>query len=200
MTSTIPVFKKLQNGTWGSELTTVSIDDIDNGNYMQMKYGGFHMQDNIIYIQKRKIKNKTIDPVNIDVQQQQNSPFWDYFLEEENFNLIVSLGKNNFKLFNEEILRELIDIPPVTNFDKPRMTGFSIHEKREMTIISNLSILLKYPRMTCYDDTLKTILKTIYMGILEYSGYSEQQQQQNWVQFNDDITFLEHKLLGLEIS
>ena len=136
-------------------------------------------------------------------------PFWEHFLEEENFNLIVGMGKKDFKLFDEEVMRnellseKFIGSGPDYNFlSSIKDREFNIHEKREMTIRANLSLSLKFPDQNENNKMLKGILNTLYMGVLEYSGYAE--NSGNWVQYDikrdGPLTFLEHKMLGMEIG
>lgn len=125
--------------------------------------------------------------------QSDDQDFWDHFLDEDNFNKLIDFGTRHEIPTREEMYSLL---PPESiNFNRlPENYRVSIHQKREMSIRADIHFGYQLENL---QYLIKNALKSIYIGVLEYSGYKD---LEDWITILDDITYTEHQLLGLELG
>lgn len=134
------------------------------------------------------IKSVITDMVDRDIDE--IDPFWDYFLDEENFKKVLFLASN----FDKKELIKLL--PPQTIDFNKNSEGLTIHQKREMALRCCLNLSSEYLALDENNEISFYSLKILYMGILEYAGYIE---LSSGIYFNEPLTFSEHLMVGMEL-
>jgi len=178
-----------------NQVYTNSNDLVGGNRYYPIKIGTkrcyVYQTNNIDKLQNRNIEDLEMMVEHLTCEEQ---TFWDYFLEEENFKKLIEFGKGE----NIPSCKEMYSfLPPETiNYNRlPEDYETTIHQKREMTIRADIHFGYQYERLKY---RIKNAIKMIYIGLLEYSGYKEIETEQFTIA--DEITFLEHEMLGLEIG
>ena len=92
-------------------------------------------------------------------------PFWEYFLEEDNFKDFIKLTQ--LKEVNPEDLHKILP-KNFIEFEGLIAKKWTINYKRENAIRTFLYFSLKhYPKINYTQECLKIL----YLGLLEYAGY-----------------------------
>jgi hypothetical protein len=217
MEITIPVFCKtgiLADSDWGNDERWEIINKTVSGNQMFKNSDDFIKGDcyypitigtkkcySYIYpnsCDKPLIRNNEESELMVERLKCEDQHFWDYFLEEENFRKLIELGKGKIIPSRKEMY---LFLPPETiDYNKiPEDYKTTIHQRREMTIRADIYFGYRYEQIKYM---INNAIKKIYIGLLEYSGYKEIENENDlFCSLNEEeITFLEHEILGLEIG